>query len=66
MKGFMDGGGRILVLLAESSQDDDTSNTNIFLEDFGIIPNMGMGIQNYISIPKKDFLLFDYIVIQIL
>ncbi|RZC33129.1 intraflagellar transport protein 52 -like [Asbolus verrucosus] len=40
LKAFVKDGGRILVLLSESSHDD-ASNTNIFLEEFGIVPNMG-------------------------
>lgn len=37
LKTFITEGGRLLVLLAE----DDRSNVNIILEEFGITPNMG-------------------------
>lgn len=37
---YLNQGGRILILLTESNQDDQ-SNVNILLEDLGIIPNMG-------------------------
>lgn len=40
LKTFVKDGGRILVLLSESNHND-TSNTNILLEEFGIVPNMG-------------------------
>lgn len=40
LKSFINEGGRVLVLLSESSQDD-TSNINILLEEYGIVPNMG-------------------------
>jgi intraflagellar transport protein 52 len=40
LKAFVKDGGRILVLLSESNHND-TSNTNILLEEFGIVPNMG-------------------------
>lgn len=40
LKIYLNQGGRILILLTESNQDDQ-SNINILLEDLGIIPNMG-------------------------
>ena len=40
LKSFIRDGGRVLVLLSESNHDD-TSNINILLEEFGIVPNMG-------------------------
>lgn len=40
LKSFINEGGRVLVLLTESNQDD-TSNINILLEEYGIVPNMG-------------------------
>lgn len=41
LKGFINEGGRILVLLSEGGNPDDNSNTNILLEEFGIVPNIG-------------------------
>lgn len=40
LKTFVTGGGRVLILLTESNQDDK-SNINVLLEDYGIVPNMG-------------------------
>lgn len=40
IKAYLNEGGKILVLLAESNQDD-LSNINIILEEFGIYPEMG-------------------------
>ncbi|XP_044265616.1 intraflagellar transport protein 52 homolog [Tribolium madens] len=46
LKSFIKDGGRILVLLAESNHED-ASNTNILLEEFGIIPNMDSLIRTH-------------------
>ncbi|KAI4468714.1 ngd5/osm-6/ift52 [Holotrichia oblita] len=46
LKSFINEGGRVLVLLAESNQDD-TSNINILLEEYGIIPNMDCLIRTH-------------------
>lgn len=40
LKSFLNDGGKILILLSESNQDD-LSNINILLEEFGIYPEMG-------------------------
>lgn len=40
LRTYIEEGGKVLVLLSESNQDD-TSNVNILLEQYGIIPNMG-------------------------
>lgn len=40
LKSYLQNGGRILVLLSESNEND-TGNVNILLEDIGIVPNMG-------------------------
>ncbi|KAK5647266.1 hypothetical protein RI129_002158 [Pyrocoelia pectoralis] len=46
MKKFLEIGGKILVLLYESNQDD-VSNVNILLEHYGIIPNMDSLIRTH-------------------
>ncbi|CAH1363875.1 unnamed protein product [Tenebrio molitor] len=46
LKTFVKDGGRILVLLSESNHND-TSNTNILLEEFGIVPNMDSLIRTH-------------------
>ncbi|GJQ81075.1 hypothetical protein Trydic_g21881, partial [Trypoxylus dichotomus] len=46
LKSFINEGGRVLVLLTESNQDD-TSNINILLEEYGIIPNMDCLIRTH-------------------
>ncbi|XP_065167759.1 intraflagellar transport protein 52 homolog [Atheta coriaria] len=46
MRGYLREGGRMLVLLAESSQDD-TGNINILLEEYGIYVNMDSLIRTH-------------------
>lgn len=47
LKTYISNGGRVLVLLSES-HENDTSNTNIFLEVYGIIPNMGTSDRRFL------------------
>lgn len=60
LKMYLNEGGKILVLLVESNQDD-LSNVNILLEEYGIYPEMG---KNAFSIKKKSrlFLVFFFFV----
>ncbi|KAB0804768.1 hypothetical protein PPYR_01738 [Photinus pyralis] len=46
MKKYLDQGGKILVLLYESNQDD-ISNVNIILEHYGMVPNMDSLIRTH-------------------
>ncbi|XP_019866544.1 intraflagellar transport protein 52 homolog [Aethina tumida] len=58
LKTYISNGGRVLVLLSES-HENDTSNTNIFLEVYGIIPNMDSLIRTHYYKyfhPKECFL----------
>ncbi|KAF5304820.1 hypothetical protein FQR65_LT07837 [Abscondita terminalis] len=46
MKAYLENGGKLLILLYESSVDD-TSNVNILLEQYGITPNMDCIIRTH-------------------
>ncbi|KAF2883430.1 hypothetical protein ILUMI_22740 [Ignelater luminosus] len=46
LRTYIEEGGKVLVLLSESNQDD-TSNVNILLEQYGIIPNMDSLIRTH-------------------
>ncbi|KAF5304726.1 hypothetical protein FQA39_LY09503 [Lamprigera yunnana] len=46
MKAYVENGGKVLILLYESNQDD-TSNVNILLEQYGITPNMDCIIRTH-------------------
>ncbi|XP_022900592.2 intraflagellar transport protein 52 homolog [Onthophagus taurus] len=46
LKTFINEGGRVLVLLSESNQND-ISNINILLEEYGIIPNLDTVIRTH-------------------
>ncbi|XP_018321925.2 intraflagellar transport protein 52 homolog [Agrilus planipennis] len=46
MKKYLNNGGNILVLLSETN-DNDKSNINILLEEYGIVPNMDYVIRTH-------------------
>lgn len=46
LKNYLEDGGKILVLLSESN-NDDKCNINIFLEQYGIIPEMDSLIRTH-------------------